>query len=235
MLAEGPWPGLRPEAQRPECVRRVPLQTPLLCPGRRDRDHVEAGGQGLAVFLAPVPSCQLLHLFEEALESGGMMHHQNRGALLARIVKTVDGLARDKSEGARGSDVLIIADTQHQLAGEDVEELVPFAMIVWPCSHRARPDAPFPNGAEAVSLGLGDLHGDARTRRPDRNEPPNARSHYNCSHLVHPFATWTIIAALWPPAAGLRQGHVPSGVQRRQPPCASSSRRGRHAGSLAPR
>src|SRR3954470_12198899 len=147
MMAEGPWPRL-PQKRRDRNAFAGSRSRPLLlCPGRRDRDHVEAGGQGLAVFLAPVPTCQLLHLFEEALESGGMMHHQNRGALLARIVKTVNGLARDKSEGPRGSDVLIIADTQHQLAGEDVEELVAFAMIVWPGSHHPRPDPPFPDGA----------------------------------------------------------------------------------------
>jgi hypothetical protein len=163
MMAEGPWPGLRQKRRDRNAFRRVPLHTSLLCPGRRDRDHVEAGGQGFAVFLASVPSCQLLHLFEEALESGGMMHHQNGGARLARVVKTVDRLARDKSEGACRSNVLVVADTQHQLAREDLEELVPSAMIVWPGSHCPRSDPAFPDRAKAVGLVVGNLHGDAGT------------------------------------------------------------------------
>ena len=190
---------------RTQCVNRAPLDTQLLCLGSRDRNHVEAGGQCLAIFLAPVPSRQLLYLVEETLESGGMMHDQNRCALSARIVKTMDGLARDKSEGARGSDMLIIADTQHQLAGEDVEELVAFAMIATtpgPTRPSQTVQRPSVSASETFTV----------TPAPDdptaMNRPtPGATTTALISFI---FQNWTIIATWWAPAAGLRQGQLPS-------------------------
>jgi hypothetical protein len=59
--------------------------------------------------------------------------------------------------------VLVVAETQHQLAREDLEELVPSAMIVWPGSHCPRSDPAFPDRAKAVGLVVGNLHGDAGT------------------------------------------------------------------------
>ena len=60
------------------------------------------------------------------------MHDQERRAGRARVVKAVDRFARDEGEGACSGGVSLLADAQHQLAFEDVEELVALAMIVVP-------------------------------------------------------------------------------------------------------
>jgi hypothetical protein len=66
-----------------------------------------------------------------------MMHDQEGRALTARVVKAVDRFTWDKGEGAGSSGVSLVADAQHHLTFENVEELVAPAVIV-----RSRPHGP---------------------------------------------------------------------------------------------
>src|SRR5579864_1892868 len=153
---------------------------------RRHRDHVEASSKcGLFLF-ASVPSSQLLHFLEIALEAGGMMHNQEDRAVTARIVKAVDRCTRDKGECACSSRVSLVADAQHHLTFEDVEELVAPAMIMRPGADRPRLDSSFPDGAQAAGLCFRRLDRHARASAPDRNKPSLAGSHHNSLHHVPP-------------------------------------------------
>src|SRR5262245_50135373 len=128
------------------------------------RNHVEASRCRGPFLLAAVPGGQCLHFLEKLLESGGMMDDQQGRAVAARVVKAMDSLSRDEGEGAGSGRVRLIADAQHQLAFEDVEELVTLAVIVRPCANRPWRHSPFPDGAQTVGLYRRRLDRHARTR-----------------------------------------------------------------------
>ncbi len=74
-----------------------------------------------------------------------MVHDQKGGVLAARIVKAVDGSTRDEREGASPGYMGLVADAQHQLAFDDVEELVAPAMVVRSRARGTGRDATFPD------------------------------------------------------------------------------------------
>src|SRR6478736_8240567 len=118
------------------CSRFSSTRSSSSCSGRH-RNHVEAIRKGRPLLLGAVPLCQFLHGLEELFETARMMHDQERGIVAARVAKAVDGASRDEREGAGGSGLRLVADTQYKFAGEHVEELVARAVVVRPGADRA--------------------------------------------------------------------------------------------------
>src|SRR5579862_1783545 len=175
--------------------------------GRRRGDHVETNRQRGPLLPAALPRRQFLHLLQKLLEAGGMMHDQERCALGARVVKAVDRLSRDERERAGWSGVPLVADTEHQLALENVEEFVAPAMIVRSRTDRPGRDSSFPDRAQAPGLGGRGLDRYACSGGPDRNESSLSGRHHDRVHDITGVSPWRrMISAILtrsggPPAA----------------------------------